>query len=143
MFGSNAQKGIATSPAITVNGKATLVFSAAPFAAEGTTLTVEDVNGTATLAETTFTMRKAQWTNFSTVITGSGTIKLKFTSPRRHFLDNVTVYDGEVTGIEGVTVNDNVKADGRIFSIDGRYMGTDFGRLGKGIYIMNGKKIIK
>lgn len=143
MFGSNAQKGIATSPAITVNGKATLVFSAAPFAAEGTTLTVEDVNGTATLAETTFTMRKAQWTNFSTVITGSGTIKLKFTSPRRHFLDNVTVYDGEVTGIEGVTVNDNVKADGRIFSIDGRYMGTDFSRLGKGIYIMNGKKIIK
>lgn len=38
----------------------------------------------------------------------------------------------------------NVKtpADGRIYTIDGRYAGTDSNRLAKGVYIKNGKKII-
>ena len=42
----------------------------------------------------------------------------------------------------------SVKADGkpvnsRIFSIDGRSLGTDLNTLGKGLYIVNGKKIMK
>lgn len=59
------------------------------------------------------------------------------------FVDMIYVMPGQYSGVDGVTVNGNVKADNRIFSIDGRYMGTDFSRLGKGIYVMNGKKIIK
>ena len=34
-------------------------------------------------------------------------------------------------------------ADNRIYSIDGRYLGTDPSTLKKGIYIMNGKKFMK
>ena len=46
------------------------------------------------------------------------------------------------------TAIDNVptvekKADNRIYSIDGRYMGTDASVLKDGIYIRNGKKFVK
>ena len=44
------------------------------------------------------------------------------------------------TGIENVTVNTVVPADGKIYAIDGRFVGKDMNNLAKGIYIMNGKK---
>ena len=44
------------------------------------------------------------------------------------------------TGIENVTVNTVVPADGKIYSIDGRFVGMDKANLAKGMYIMNGKK---
>ena len=34
-------------------------------------------------------------------------------------------------------------ADGRIYTIDGRYAGTDINALGHGMYIMDGKKVLK
>lgn len=37
----------------------------------------------------------------------------------------------------------NNNTDNRIFCLDGRYVGTDFTRLPKGIYVMNKKKIVK
>ena len=47
------------------------------------------------------------------------------------------------TGI--VTVkNDNLKNVRKgIYTIDGRYLGTDVNRLGKGLYIVDGKKMVK
>ena len=30
----------------------------------------------------------------------------------------------------------------RIYSLDGRYLGSDIGRLGKGIYIINNRKVV-
>ena len=35
------------------------------------------------------------------------------------------------------------KADNRVYSIDGRYLGNDINSLGHGIYIVNGKKYVK
>lgn len=55
-------------------------------------------------------------------------------------IDNT--FNGVVDGINGVTVA-NKAADNRIYSIDGRYLGTDASALGKGIYVVGGKKIIK
>ena len=34
-------------------------------------------------------------------------------------------------------------ADGRIYTIDGRYAGTDINALGHGMYIMDGKKVLR
>lgn len=51
-------------------------------------------------------------------------------------------FNGVVDGINGVTVA-NKAADNRIYSIDGRYLGTDASALGKGIYVVGGKKIVK
>lgn len=55
-------------------------------------------------------------------------------------IDNT--FNGVVDGINGVTVVKKA-ADNRIYSIDGRYLGTDASALGKGIYVVGGKKIVK
>ncbi|WP_302402651.1 M6 family metalloprotease domain-containing protein [Leyella stercorea] len=55
-------------------------------------------------------------------------------------IDNT--FNGVVDGINGVTVAKKA-VDNRIYSIDGRYLGTDASALGKGIYVVGGKKIVK
>lgn len=50
------------------------------------------------------------------------------------------------TGIDGVTVSPDGQrspADLRIYTVDGRYVGTDDTKLSKGLYIRGGKKFIK
>lgn len=60
--------------------------------------------------------------------------------------DNNNILDNTfkeiVDGINGITVA-NKTADNRVYSIDGRYLGTDASKLGKGIYVVGGKKIVK
>lgn len=51
--------------------------------------------------------------------------------------------DKDPSGILGITVDSQNEGDGRIFSLDGRYLGKDMNTLQKGIYIINGKKVIK
>ncbi len=61
--------------------------------------------------------------------------------------DNITLTPGKgnvSTGIEGVTTTKpSSETGGRIYSIDGRYVGKDLDALGKGIYVVNGKKVLK
>lgn len=54
------------------------------------------------------------------------------------------VSDG-TTGIEGITIPDdlNPSSDHRVYTIDGRYVGTDVSRLPKGLYIRGGEKFVK
>lgn len=47
------------------------------------------------------------------------------------------------SGITETKAEGNVAADGRIYTVDGRYAGDDVQALGSGMYIVNGKKIIK
>ena len=50
---------------------------------------------------------------------------------------------GGSTGIENVVTDTMAKpADGKIYTIDGRYVGKDKNALGKGLYIMDGKKFV-
>lgn len=58
----------------------------------------------------------------------------------KNVIDNT--FNGVVDGINGVTVVKKT-VDNRIYSIDGRYLGTDTSALGKGIYVVGGKKIVK
>lgn len=58
----------------------------------------------------------------------------------KNVIDNT--FKGVVDGINGVTVA-NKTVDNHIYSIDGRYLGTDASALGKGIYVVGGKKIVK
>lgn len=51
--------------------------------------------------------------------------------------------DGTVTAIKGITVKDLTAGDGKIYSINGEYVGTDINNLAPGLYIKNGKKFIK
>lgn len=58
----------------------------------------------------------------------------------KNVIDNT--FKSVVDGINGVTVVKKT-VDNRIYSIDGRYLGTDASALGKGIYVVGGKKIVK
>lgn len=58
----------------------------------------------------------------------------------KNVIDNT--FKGVVDGINGVTVVKKT-VDNRIYGIDGRYLGTDASALGKGIYVVGGKKIVK
>ncbi|MBR1527406.1 MAG: peptidase, partial [Prevotella sp.] len=125
-----------------INGETTLSFLAAPWGSDGTDLTLS-VSGNATIEPSEFTMTAQKWTKFTTTITGEGTVSITFTPSKRLFLDQVAaVPAGDVNAIVLNTVT-NKPADNRIYSIDGRYVGNNFNLLGKGIYIINGKKIVK
>ena len=50
---------------------------------------------------------------------------------------------GGTSGIREAITDHTVNDDNRIFSINGMYMGTDMDVLPKGLYIRNGKKIVK
>lgn len=138
---TSATQATVTSPEITLDGEATLKFKAAPYGSDGTALKLSVDNGE--LSQSDFDMVYNQWTDFSTTVTGHGKLKLTFQGTRRWFLDEVTV-DNSSTGIIGVGAgNSVVPAVTRIYSLDGRYMGNDFSKLGKGLYIVNGKKVVK
>lgn len=52
--------------------------------------------------------------------------------------------DSETTGINDVTGNTDAQQGAqRIYTIDGRYVGTNFDSLPSGMYIMKGKKTLK
>lgn len=46
------------------------------------------------------------------------------------------------TSIDNTSIVSKEHADNRIFSLDGRYLGTDKSQLGKGVYIIGGKKVV-
>lgn len=51
------------------------------------------------------------------------------------------VIDGTTTGIEDLVV-DGVKANGRVYNLNGQYVGNSLNGLLPGIYIQNGKKVV-
>ena len=53
-----------------------------------------------------------------------------------------TIKEYDVAGIHNAVTASDVKSD-RIYTLDGRYVGTDINALAKGMYVVNGKKILK
>lgn len=51
------------------------------------------------------------------------------------------VIDGVANGIEDLVI-DNVKANGRVYNLNGQYVGNSLNGLQSGLYIQNGKKIV-
>ena len=70
-----------------------------------------------------------------------GTMSFDFMGgSEENILDNTT--KKEETAIKDIKA-DTRKADNRVYSIDGRYLGDDINALGKGLYIVGGKKEFK
>lgn len=139
--------GEATTPSFNIDGKVEMIFSAGALATGvANPLMNLSVSGNATLSSTSFSMSTSKFTEYSVYIEGSGSIQVTFSSDATFFLDEVKVKKSYSSGINDVTVGyetaGSVK-DSRIYSIDGRYLGTDVNLLPKGIYIMNGKKFVK
>lgn len=142
-FGSNTRAGSATTPEVTVNENTILQFKAAPYTGEGTTLSLSSSNADITLSDASVTMVQGQWTDYKVKLTGTGTTKLTLRSnKRRFFLDEVAIVPDTQTGINEIDA-DGAKANQRIYTIDGRYVGKSIDGLRQGIYIIGGKKIVK
>ena len=142
-FGASKKSGVATTPSFSIDGTTTFTFRAAPWSSDGTTLTLSASNG-ATISPSSFTMKSNQWTDFTATITGTGNVKVTFTPTKRFFLDEVKASAPSQTGIKGITANPSDKrADNKIYTLDGRFVGTDASVLPRGIYVIAGKKIVK
>lgn len=143
-FGSNLQNGNTTTPEIAIDGSAKLTFKAAPWTGDGVNLAVTVIGEEATIDQSVFTMAPNQWTECSATISGKGNIKLTFRAAKnRFFLDEVLVVPVNTDGIEEIKAETTDIADKRIYTLDGRYIGTDIDKAGKGIYIIGGRKYIK
>lgn len=149
---SSGGAGSVTSPTFVMKGDTvTLSFKAAAWNAtkDGTALLVT-LNGSdckfveGDSREMALDMKRGEWTSYVMKMTGKGNVSISFAPSRRFFLDEVSVVVPVATGITGVrTDRRNVSVMPRIYSVDGRYMGTDADRLPRGIYIVNGKKIVR
>ncbi len=52
------------------------------------------------------------------------------------------VYDDKSTGIDTVYAKTGGVATGKVYGLDGRYLGTTTCGLSKGVYVVNGKKTV-
>ena len=71
-------------------------------------------------------------------------VSLKFSTGGAFFIDELRMICADVvSSIDGITVGNNPAGDNRVYGIDGRNLGTDINALGKGLYIVGGKKVVK
>ena len=57
--------------------------------------------------------------------------------------DNNVLDNSTATGIATLKTTDSKAADRRVYSIDGRLLGTDINAMPKGLYIVGGRKVVK
>lgn len=147
-YGSTLTTGQVTTPEININGEYNLWFKAAPYTGDGTNLTVEVAQGDATLGKTEFTMGADCWSAFNTTVSANSPVRLRFkTNKGRFYLDKVCVTSENVSaGITSANAPSDTAAghaDKYVYSIDGRKLGHSIDKLPHGIYIVNGKKVLK
>ena len=143
-FGSGTISGKATTPTFAVDGEVTLSFWAGAWdgrdGRDGTKLKLSVSNGT--ISESSVTMNKGEFSYYEMTITASGNVAITFsTTLGRFFLDEVLVKDSNTTAIRKVRTADNTTT--RIYMLDGRYVGSDFKQLSRGLYIVNGRKVVR
>ena len=140
-IGTNDVVGWATTPVLAINGTAKLTFKAGAFnnTKSGTKLSLTVAGGT--IDPASVTMTKGAFNEFTATITAEGNATITFAQEKgSFFLDDVTVASTS-SGIQ--SVNNTLLKANHIYTIDGRYVGTDPNQLPRGLYIVNGKKIVK
>ena len=142
-FGTGKKTGIATTPEFEVNGSVTMTFKVAPWGTEGGAIQLTSSNSGITLSQEAFELENETWNECTVTLTGNGYTTITFmASEKRFFLDDINAEQDAPTAISIITPQRAAESR-RIYSIDGRYLGTDFDRLEHGIYIVGGKKVIK
>ena len=142
-FGNTAAEDVVT-PTIKFNGSSTLTLRVAPFAQEGTmTLNVSVDNPALSLSSKSVTLTPQEWTEFKTEVSGSGEAKITLSADCRLYVDDVLVRDNTQTGIEDVK-GEHLGQEGAMQKVVYDLHGRRVKEMGNyGIYIRNGKKIVR
>ena len=148
-FGNGSVSGAVYTPAITLPGDTlTMTFRVACWDAtkEGTRLEVSaEGNQAVIVGNNDFTMQKGKWTSYTLRIVGTGSCRILFSPSKRFFLDDVVIkklHPSPTTAIRK-TVIALPWSNGAVYTIDGRYVGTDLNALPHGVYIVGGKKVVR
>ena len=140
-FGTRDVVGIATTPAFMLEGTTTLSFKAAAWMSDKCSL-VLSVNGT---SYESFDLGNRAWTEYTVEITGEGATTLQFQPTKnRFFLDEVKVLNpAATTSVNNAVSRPSSRNRQGVWTLDGRYLGTNVRQLPPGIYIVNGRKVVK
>ena len=145
LLGNATRKANAVTPSFKISEPVVISFLAAPYtgSSDNKLILAANYGCDAVLDVTEFTLVSGQWTEVKANVTGSGDAAIRFkTNDKGVFIDNVCVIPVSLAGISSATADQSPK-NGEIYSIDGRYMGKSVSDLRPGIYVMNGKKLVK
>lgn len=145
LLGNATRKANAVTPSFKISEPVVISFLAAPYtgSSDNKLLLSANYGCDAVLDVTEFTLVPGQWTEVKANVTGSGDAAIRFkTNDKGVFIDNVCVMPVSLAGISSATADQSLK-NGEIYSLDGRYMGKSVSALRPGIYVMNGKKLVK
>ncbi len=112
-FGTSKQNGECTTPAFPVNGTVILTFRAGAWNSpkDGTTLRLSVSGGE--ISNTSLTMKRGEFTDYTEVITATGNVKVTFTAAKRFFLDEVLVMEfPKAVTVEDITTLITTYLDG-------------------------------
>jgi hypothetical protein len=140
-FGTGNDSGMVTTPGIVIDGSATLTFRAGAWNSSKDSETLYLMAEGGTIVPEEVTMTKGAFTEFETTLTPDGeSMTVTFAAAGgRFFLDDVLVrQDGAETAIRSITTS----ADSCIYTLDGRYAGTDLHQLSRGVYVRSGRKVL-
>lgn len=145
LLGNATRKANAVTPSFKISEPVVISFLAAPYtgSSDNKLILAANYGCDAVLDVTEFALVPGQWTEVKANVTGSGDAAIRFkTNDKGVFIDNVCVIPVSLAGISSATADQSQK-NGEIYSIDGRYMGKSVSDLRPGIYVMNGKKLVK
>lgn len=152
-FGNVSQtaSGCVFTPPITLPGDTvTLTFRAACWnsRSDGTSLNISVDGANATIIDnSSFTMQRGAWTSYMLRIVGTGRCRIEFDPSKRFFLDDVVVTAKKRNTSTGIRRTEAEIAlpwnRHAVYTLDGRYVGTDLHALPHGVYIVGGKKVVR
>lgn len=145
LLGNATRKANAVTPSFKISEPVVISFLAAPYtgSSDNKLILAANYGCDAVLDVTEFALVPGQWTEVKANVTGSGDAAIRFkTNDKGVFIDNVCVIPVSLAGISSATADQSPK-NGEIYSIDGCYMGKSVSDLRPGIYVMNGKKLVK
>ena len=147
LIGTSTKYGIVEStPLFYVEDGSTISFKAAAWSNEDGRLTVASMNPKVQLSKNIFVLPNRTWQTFTLTVKGSGLLRLSMrNAQRRFFLDELLVKRPATSSITDIPTAQPAHrtTSGRIYNLDGVYLGTDIKVLGKGVYVVDGKKVVK
>lgn len=150
-FGTSSYVGMVMTPNFTLNGESTLTVKVAPWG-NGLENGLDIYYAPANISDESElvnifndNLTPNEWNEITLTVNGDGLNYIIFDPQKRLFIDDVLVCRPEDSGQTGITnaVPKVRAAGGRIYTIDGRFAGLDLNALPHGIYIIDGKKVVK